>query len=748
MRFFVQTAAGYSDLAAAEAQDAGAQHIQIVPGGIQFEGDHAAGYRFTLWTRISSRVLLELEPISVQRKTIEVRDKDSLYDAASQIPWSDHLGIDQTIAVTSTAKNANWLKNSQFASVRVKDSIVDHMRQAFGQRPDVEPDHPDILFHVHIEGRKAQFYLDFSGSALHRRGYRTHQKEAVLKETLAAAMVLRSRWKDKNTAYSLFLDPFCGMGTIPIEAALIAADIAPGLLNTDRFGFLAWKQHEPEQWELILKEAEQRKNAEHSIFPIEGWDIDQQSVEYANEHAKNAGVDHLITFRVQDFTKLEEEYTEKGLIVTDPPYGHRMGEIREVTRLYARIGEILPNQFPGWDASILCAGKDLMDELRLRPSNVSNMHNGPMLCSYARYEIFDKETRERLEKQAEEKKRQRLESPLSENALMCYNRLVKNKKQLKKYLSENNITSYRLYDADMPEYAAAVDIYEETYVHVQEYAPPATIPEERADMHLNELIDAVNRATGIEYEKIFIKQRRRQKGKNQYEKLASKKNMYIMRENGLRFLVNFTDYLDTGIFLDHRITRNLIKESSSKKRFLNLFSYTGTATVHAAAGGALSTVSVDASQTYLDWAKQNMELNGFSGMNHFYYKADCISWLKDSHDKYDLIFLDPPTFSNSKSRNKIFDIQKDHVFLIKLAMAHLTTEGTLIFSNNFRKFVMEPYVLNRYQVEEISSQTVPQDFSRNQKIHRCWKIRPKRVIRNTNKIQPKQKITIRKKKTD
>jgi 23S rRNA (guanine2445-N2)-methyltransferase / 23S rRNA (guanine2069-N7)-methyltransferase len=212
--------------------------------------------------------------------------------------------------------------------------------------------------------------------------------------------------------------------------------------------------------------------------------------------------------------------------------------------------------------------------------------------------------------------------------------------------------------------------------------------------------------------------------------------------------VNFTDYLDTGIFLDHRITRNLIKESSSKKRFLNLFSYTGTATVHAAAGGALSTVSVDASQTYLDWAKQNMELNGFSGMNHFYYKADCISWLKDSHDKYDLIFLDPPTFSNSKSRNKIFDIQKDHVFLIKLAMAHLTTEGTLIFSNNFRKFVMEPYVLNRYQVEEISSQTVPQDFSRNQKIHRCWKIRPKRVIRNTNKIQPKQKITIRKKKTD
>jgi 23S rRNA (guanine2445-N2)-methyltransferase / 23S rRNA (guanine2069-N7)-methyltransferase len=746
MKFFAQTAAGINDLAAAEAQAAGAQQVKIVPGGVQFVADLETGYRFALWTRVSSRLLLELQAPATNRKTIEVRDKDTLYDAASLIPWNDHLTVDMTFAITSTSKHASWLKNNQFASVRVKDAIVDTIRREHHERPDVDHENPDITFHVHIDGKQAIFYLDLSGEGLHKRGYRTHQGEAVLKEHLAASLVLRTHWNSPKKDYQLFLDPFCGMGTIPIEAALIAADIAPGMLNPDKFSFLKWPQHEQRAWEQVLREAEKRRDAEHTPCPIEGWDIDDKSIEHAKEHAVNAGVEDLITFRVHDFTKVEEEYHQRGLLITDPPYGHRMGEGREVTRLYQQTGKLIPDHFPGWDVAILCGSKDLMDELRLRPSNVSNLHNGPIPCSFARYEIFDKETRERLEAQAEAKRRQRLESPLSDKALMCQNRLLKNKKQLNKYLKENGITSYRLYDADMPEYSAAVDVYEDRWVHVQEYAAPSEIPEERAIMHLNELIDAINRATGIEYEQIFVKQRRKQKGKDQYEKMSSKGNMYIMRENGLRFLVNFTDYLDTGIFLDHRETRRLIKESSSKKRFLNLFCYTGTATVHAAAGGALSTVSVDTSQTYLNWAKQNMELNGFSGMNHFYYKADCIDWLKSNHDKFDLIFLDPPTFSNSKSRNRIFDIQKDHQYLIKLAMSHLTTEGTLIFSNNFRKFILDRYLENRYQVEEISDQTVPKDFSRNQKIHRSWKIRPKRVIRNTNKRPPaKQKITIKKK---
>lgn len=750
MKFFAQTAANHNDIAASEARSIGAETIRIVPGGIQFQGDLETGYRFCLWTRVSSRVLLELEPANRERAPIAVKDKDSLYDAASAIAWNEHITTETTFAVTATAKKAGWLKNSQFGAIRVKDAIVDHMRHLYHERPDVDSEDPDVGFHIHIDGKQAIFYLDFSGRGLHKRGYRTHQSDAMLKEHLAAAILSRSGWNSTSPSHQLFLDPFCGMGTLPIEAAMIAADIAPGLLSSERFGFLKWQGHIPAVWERVLREAEERRSTQHPMPKILAWDIDSASIEYAKEHAKLAGVEQYIQFQCRDFTHMREEIEEgsTGIIVTDPPYGIRMGNEQGLHTLYARTGELMQEYFPGWKINIFCGSTELLDDLRLRPSSVHTLFNGPIQCSLTRYDIFDRETREEMERKAEEKRRARLESPLSEQAQMCLNRLKKNKRMLKSFLQKENITSYRLYDADIPEYSAAVDIYEDRWVHVQEYAAPRTIDESTAKRHLSELIDAVNRATGIDYEHIFVKQRRQQKGSNQYNKLASKGTMYIMKEHGLKFLVNFTDYLDTGIFLDHRTTRNMIKEMSENCRFLNLFAYTGTATVHAAAGGALSTVTVDASSTYLSWAEKNMELNGFTGMNHFYYRSDCIKWLKSNRDRFDLIFLDPPTFSNSKSRKEAFDIQHDHSTLIKLAMSHLTPNGTLIFSNNFRRFVLDRYLENRFLVEEITDKTIPQDFQRNRKIHRCWTIRPKRIVRSKNKkkqLSSKPTRVIRKK---
>ncbi len=743
MRFFAQTAANINDITASEIRDLGGDKIKLVPGGVQFQGDTELGYRVCMFSRTASRMLVELDPAVEGRAKVKVTDKDSLYDAAYAIGWDEHFTSDMTFAVTLTATRAKWLNNTQFGALRVKDAIVDYMRHKHQTRPDVDAKNPDVTFHVHISGTQAIFYLDFSGQGLHKRGYRIHTNEAMLKEHLAASLLHRSGFKTFHEELPTLLDPFCGMGTIPIEAALVATNTAPGLITDGRFGFLKWLGHIPAVWDAVKAEAEaQRRPANARIL---AWDIDPKAIEYAKEHAERAGVAEVIDFEVKDFTRLKETLPA-GIIVTDPPYGIRMGTLKEVTLLYHQMGKILPDHFPGWKVNILCGEPEMLEEIRLRPSSTNAIYNGSIQCVFARYDIFDAEKRRELEEKAEERKRARLEAPLGERAEMCMNRIKKNKRMIKNFLKKNEVTSYRIYDADIPEFAAAVDIYENRWAHIQEYAPPKTIDPRKAEDNFSQLIDAVQRATEIPYENIYTKQRKKQKGSEQYTKLNTKGQMYIMREHGLKFLVNFTDYLDTGIFLDHRPIRGKIQELAKGGRFLNLFAYTGTATVHAAAGGALSTVTVDASQTYLKWAEENMALNGFTTMNHIYYKDDCIHWLKANKDKFDLIFLDPPTFSNSKSRKDAFDIQKDHRGLIMLVMKHLTPNGTLIFSNNFRRFYMDPKLKEQYLVEEITDESIPDDFKRNLKIHRCWTFRPKRVVTKPTapKAKPAKKIVLKK----
>lgn len=311
---------------------------------------------------------------------------------------------------------------------------------------------------------------------------------------------------------------------------------------------------------------------------------------------------------------------------------------------------------------------------------------------------------------------------------MAANRLTKNLASIGKKMKEEGVTCYRLYDADMPEYSAAIDVYEGKWISLQEYAPPATIKEEDASRRLEELVLATERVTGVDYENIYVKRREIQKGAKQYTKHStpSDSHFFVVWENGHRFIVNFQDYLDTGIFLDHRPVRKMIEQMSANKRFLNLFCYTASATVYAAAGGALSTVSVDASSTYLDWASRNMRLNGFDTMNHFYYKSDCIEWLRGNRDTFDLIFCDPPTFSNSKSRSS-FDVQRDHGYLIRSCMRHLSPNGTLIFSTNFTKFKLYGELWEDFEVKDITAQTIGEDFARNSKIHYCYLIKHKPV---------------------
>lgn len=318
-------------------------------------------------------------------------------------------------------------------------------------------------------------------------------------------------------------------------------------------------------------------------------------------------------------------------------------------------------------------------------------------------------------------------APLGSNARMVANRLRKNLKHLARWRKQQRISCYRLYDADIPEYAVAVDVYqgEQRWVHVQEYAAPKTVDETKARLRLEETLAAVREVLEVDTQHLIVKVRRRQKGKGQYEQLAASGRFHAIEEGGHRLWVNLEDYLDTGLFLDHRTTRTMVQAQAADKDFLNLFAYTGSVTVYAAAGGAATTTTVDMSRTYLDWARRNMAGNGFTADNHQFIQANCLEWLKQAagRQRYGLIFLDPPSFSSSKRMHGTFDVQRDHALLLKNTLQLLEPDGLLIFSNNRRRFTMDRDALPQADIEDISRSTLPKDFERNPRIHNCWRIR-------------------------
>ncbi|WP_320128135.1 bifunctional 23S rRNA (guanine(2069)-N(7))-methyltransferase RlmK/23S rRNA (guanine(2445)-N(2))-methyltransferase RlmL [uncultured Sphaerochaeta sp.] len=746
MIFFATSALYMNDIVEQEALNAGGTDIRTVSGGVEFATDLAGAYRFCLWSRTSTRLLLGLF------EDEDIRSADELYEASVMIPWEKWVTPEQTFSVSETVKNCSYLKNSHFGAIRLKDAIVDRIREKFDdQRPMVDKENSDVTFHLHIDGDHVSWYVDFSGKGLYKRGYRAEQTEAVLSEYLSASVLFRSDWRkamEKEEQVPLLLDPFCGAGTLAIEAALWATEQAPGLVVARRFAFFGLPVHDPDLWDDLVDEALAKgEEGQKKQVQIHAWDIDPRAIAMAKANAKIAKVDQFIDFQVKDFTKITKEDVPAGLgyVVTDPPYGVRLSSSDQpMEMLYRVIGRQFNSLFGGWHIAILCGQQELLSFIDMKPDRTNTVNNGGIPCQIAHYYVFSDDERQAMIDRAILKKNERLAQPLSDGAQMAYNRLKKNLERVVPLMEKQGVTCYRIYDADMPEYSAAIDLYENKYISLQEYAAPSTIEVEDALKRLNELIDATERATGIDRDMIFVKQRTQQRGDNQYEKLGQGSKFYLVNENGARYMVNFTDYLDTGLFLDHRPIRAEIAKMAEGKRFLNLFCYTGSATVQAAKGKALSTVSVDASATYLDWAGKNMELNGLTQMNHFFYRSDCIQYLYDTYDRFDLIFCDPPTFSNSKGRDS-FDVDRDQVKLIKACMMHLDPKGTMVFSCNYRKFKMDESLLEEYDIENITPRTIGDDFERDPKIHYCFLIKHRSLAK---KVHIKQGRTLTLKKTE
>ncbi len=713
-RFFANCPRNMGELSAQEIRDIGGNNTKISPAGVSFSGNLETAYKMLIWSRISGRLFMEILEFNAE-------SADDIYANTGKIDWSREMDLETTFSISCDLISSPAANHPNFASQRVKDAIADQFREKTGKRPSIDGTDPDLRIHLLLKRDIGTLSIELSGNSLHKRGYRAVGGPATLKENLAAALLLRSGWAEIAKKGGSFLDLFCGSGTLPIEAALIAGDIAPALIRGSK-GPAGWKKHNALLWEKLIGEAETRRvNGSVKMPSIVGWDKSRSAVSAAIANVEKAGLLHMVHIEKRDINRPGEYGAAPGLIVSNPPYGERLGELEELFPLYQTLGKRLTEDFKGWKAVILSGNSELSKAIGLKPDKVNQVMNGKIECSLASFNIFSDSERNRIKEEILEKNKNR--APLSPGAQMFANRLKKNLKKVNKWAKKNSISCYRIYDADMPEYSAAIDLYEGKWVNVQEYAAPAEIEKEKIKRHLQEIIEGLSFTLSLHKKQIFLKTRQRQQGSDQYNKISVKGEKHEITENGNKFLVNFSDYLDTGIFLDHRITREMIGSLSGNRRVLNLFAYTGTATVYAAAGGALSTTSVDNSNTYTEWAKENMGLNGFTGTNHKFIKDDCFRWLDRDKSFYDLIFLDPPTFSNSKGNNRTLDIQKDHAELIMNCINRLNPEGILIFSTNFRKFRIDQEALKDLDVTDISRETIPLDFERNPKIHYCWKIK-------------------------
>ena len=703
-QLFATTARGFEELLKVELTELGATECKIAQGGVHFQADDETLYRSLLWSRLASRILLPI----VNGKIYSDLD---LYSIVTGQDWLSYFDEKATFFVDFNGTNQE-IRHTQFGAMRVKDAIVDYFERQGKARPNVDKDYPDVRIHVYLNKEELVVSLDLSGEALHLRGYREDTGQAPLRETLAAAIVLRSGWK-KGTP---LVDPMCGSGTLLIEAAQMEAQIVPQLHRL-HWGFDCWKGHNQDAWDKVKAEAVQQAETYFNQNPkphFYGFDLDHRVLKKAQKNAQNAGVAHLIQWKQGDVAALKNPSPDEvGTVICNPPYGERLGTTPALIALYSVFGQRLKNEFGGWNASIFSSESTLLDCLRMRSHRQFKAKNGPLDCVQKNYQIS-------------ERKESAAENPLefdrtSTVAVDFANRLQKNIKKIEKWAKQQGLDAYRLYDADLPEYNVAVDRYGD-HIVVQEYAAPKNIDENKARQRLLDAVTATLQVTGIETNKLILKVRQKQKGTNQYEKLANKGEYFYVNEYGAQLWVNLTDYLDTGLFLDHRLTRKMVGEMAKGKDFLNLFAYTGSATVHAALGGAKSTTTVDMSNTYLNWAEQNLILNDIEGKQHKLIQADCLQWLEKCDRQFDLIFVDPPTFSNSKRMEDSWDVQRDHIKLMRNLKRILRPNGTIVFSNNKRGFKMDFEALDELGLSavEISAKTLPLDFERNKQIHNCW----------------------------
>ena len=755
LEFYAVCPAGFEQIVSEELKSQGIKRIRPLTGGVAFFGTIEDALRSCLWLRSASRVLLVLARIGCA-------SADELYEQTRAIPWQEHIGPDATIAVSAHGTNRE-LRNTQFSAMRVKDAICDELRAQTGTRPEVSKHRPDVQINVSIHAKKATIAIDLAGEPLHKRGYRQEGEnvQAPLKEALAAGVLLMSPWARVVEGLKagtlepqdcVLIDPFCGGGTLVIEGAMMAADMAPGILR-DYWGFSGWRQFDPEVFARLLAEADARLEAGLARMPrIVGSDIDPRAIEIARAQAGRVGLAGFIDLAVANCADMEATLegfgvaqATQGCVVGNPPYGVRL-MARDLDVFYGALQKGLDALPDAWTLTVITPDIHFDDYIGATPFTESAVYNGALETTVRTYQLG----------QAEHKTlslvslsgRDVVVPVLSDHPDQFAARLRKNAKARRKWAEQNQVLAFRLYDADLPDYAVAIDLFlasEEVrathierafdvpYLLISEYQAPKSIDPHKAYRRFEDTVRIAAAVLEIPRDQVFTRVRKQAKGGGQYARGRTLPKPVLTQESGLTFELDLASYLDVGLFLDHRITRRFIATQAKDKDVLNLFAYTGSASVYAAAGGAKSVTTVDLSQTYLDWAKRNMVRNGFTGSAYRFIKEDVRAWVRAEKDprqakggrirRYDLIFVDPPTFSNSKAMGKLtWDIQRDHFYLLRDVSKLLRPGGIIIFSGNLRSFKLDEAALveQGFTVRDITAKTIPEDFARNPKIHFCY----------------------------
>ena len=715
MELIATSTFGLEAVVARELQALGYATKTIQPGRILFEGDEQAICEANLWLRAADRVLVRLG-------SFEAVDFGQLFDRTFAVAWEEWIPPQAEFPVKGRSIKSQ-LSSVPACQKIVKKAIVERLKSAHGVEL-LEETGPRVGVEVALLDNLATLTIDTSGAGLHKRGYRTLAGRAPLKETLAAAMVMLSYWQPGRP----LVDPFCGTGTIPIEAAMIGRRMAPGINR--EFAAEAWPRVPAELWASAREQARQRELPELPLRII-GNDIDDEALSLARYHAKQAGVSGDIQFQNRNFADLTNKRTH-GCVIGNPPYGERIGEKDEVQSLYRAMPEVL-RRLKTWSHYFLTSHPYFEQLVGQTADRRRKLFNGRIECTF--YQFYGPKPEVSAPKPAAAKPQPAFGGLLPaarRQAEEFSNRLAKRARHLRRWPTRQGITCYRLYERDVPEVPLVVDRYtavadgteEQTdYLHISEYERPHDrTAAEHADW-LDLMVRTAGKVLEVPAENIFIKTRRRQRGASQHERYANEGRTAVVAEGGLRFEVNLSDYVDTGLFLDHRITRSKVRDEAGGKRFLNLFGYTGAFSVYAADGGAASTTIVDLSKTYLAWSRRNMSLNGFDGPQHRFARDDAVDFLNTHRREpsYDLAVVDPPTFSNSKKTDAFWEVQRDHAGLLNRLFGLMSPGGVVYFSTNFRRFKLAEEALRAKSIREISRQTVPEDF-RNKRIHRCWRI--------------------------
>jgi 23S rRNA (guanine2069-N7)-methyltransferase / 23S rRNA (guanine2445-N2)-methyltransferase len=752
MELIATAASGTEAVVKRELASLGYTARTVTPGRLLFPGDMAAICRANLWLRAGERVLIQMGSFSAT-------DFGVLFDATAALAWEDWLPRDAEFPVSGRSHHSQ-LSSVPACQKIVKRAIVERLRKAHGveQLPETGP---RCAVEISLRDDVATLTLDTTGVGLHKRGYRRLVGEAQLRETLAAVLVQLSYWRPGR----VLADPFCGTGTIPIEAALFGRNIAPGL-NRD-FAAENWPTFDRRTWQQAREEA--RDLARPPLTErLLGYDIDADVLSLARFHAEQAGVAQDIHWQQRPFSELRAK-AEYGCIITNPPYGERLGNDAEVEQLYRTFPLVL-RRLPTWSHYILSSRPDLEELVGQPASRRRKLYNGPLECTYYQFhgphpprgnEEFLATPGEDADFNTSTEPHYAIEWDATSNpsppgrgqgegafastqspapqlatppafgglqtsaarqAAEFANRLRNRARHFRRWPTKRGITCFRLYERDVPDVPLVVDRYEDA-LHIAEFARPHDrSPAQHADW-LDLMARTAAKVLEVPRERVFLKHRDRQRGAGQYQRIDNRDARFSVQEGGLKFIVNLSDYVDTGLFLDHRITRQMVRMAAADKRFLNLFGYTGSFSVYAAAGGAVGTTTVDKSATYIDWARENLELNGFTAASHQLVRSDIRAFVDElaADNIWDLAVVDPPTFSNTKGLEDDWDVERDHGELLRRLAPHIASGGMVFFSTNFRRFKLDEAPLADYTIRDITRQTIPEDF-RNERIHKCWQL--------------------------